>query len=67
MTPEEELVFWKHVRTRRMTGEHQREGQALMNALAACAPILAEMIVGTSVDPFHDDTRIPAFLTALGL
>lgn len=65
MTPDEELVFWECVRINRRRG--QREGQALFNALCSSARILADMIVGTSVDPFHDDTRIPAFLTALGL
>lgn len=36
-----------------------REGQAYFNALARLEPECAEAVRGMSVDPFHDDRRLP--------
>lgn len=43
----------------------QRLGQFLMNRLHTEHPQLHEKIQNTDVDPFYDDTRIPAFQSFL--
>lgn len=65
MTPEEyarfiELYNWFLANT------GMRKGQALFNAAVSVIPELVEELVGTEVDPFYDDSRISAFLTAIG-
>lgn len=40
---------------------HQRWGQAHYNALYAVDPEIANAILGTDADPFHDDNNLPAF------
>ena len=47
-------------------GEQQRIGQALFNGLYAVRPDIADAIRGSDTDPFHDDSRLPAFLAELG-
>lgn len=44
---------------------HQREGQCLYNALVLLDYGEANKIVGTELDPFYKDERIPAFLEHL--
>jgi hypothetical protein len=39
----------------------QRAGQATFNALAQLAPVIAEEVRATPLDPFHRDERLPAF------
>lgn len=39
-----------------------RLGQTLFNKLYQCNPEVADLIRGTSADPFHNDNIIPAFL-----
>jgi hypothetical protein len=41
--------------------EPQRAGQAAYNALAAWNPAIADQLLGTDADPFHDDARLPRF------
>ena len=48
------------LRTREVSTE--RVGQAYFNALHELAPQIAEQIQATSLDPFHDDARLGAFL-----
>lgn len=43
----------------------QRIGQAYFNALYGILPEFANKIRATKFDPFHDDTRIGAFFSAL--
>lgn len=40
----------------------QRRGQMFFNVLADARPDLAEQVRGTTLDPFHDNSRIPDFL-----
>lgn len=40
-----------------------RYGQTCFNVLYEYAPDLANSIRGTELDPFHDDRRVPEFLT----
>lgn len=42
-----------------------RYGQTVMNVLAVARPDLADEIWGGELDPFYDDTRLSACLTAL--
>lgn len=42
-----------------------RLGQAHFNVLREMRPDLAQVFVGSSVDPFNRDDRIPAFLEAV--
>lgn len=47
------------------TGE-QRPGQALMNALRYESPELYEIISGSLIDCFYDDSKVPAVMKELG-
>lgn len=42
-----------------------RKGQVIFNELNAFNPQLANLIRGTSEDPFYQDNRIPDFLNKL--
>lgn len=44
---------------------HWRVGQFAFNELLRFRPDLAEQIRGTELDPFHQDSRLPAFLESL--
>lgn len=43
----------------------QREGQALFNALHYFSPVAADMIHGTELDPFYNDSRVPDCIDAI--
>lgn len=43
----------------------QRIGQAYFNAYAIAYPVQANRIRCTVLDPFHDDSRLGAFLEAV--
>lgn len=47
---------------RSIWNRNERRGQAYFNALSEANPPLAYAIVGTPLDPFHDDAILPAFL-----
>lgn len=51
--------FWAAYARCRAAG--QREGQSRINALALVAPEIADEVVGTSLDCFYDDSRVPEF------
>lgn len=38
-----------------------RYGQAAFNGLMSVRPALAELVRATSLDPFHDDEKVPVF------
>jgi len=42
-----------------------RRGQAYFNTLAAFHPEVAEQFRGSLTDPFHNDSKLPAFLDAV--
>lgn len=42
-----------------------RLGQWAFNLLSDYHPQIAQVLSGTEYDPFHDDTKIPAFLRQL--
>jgi hypothetical protein len=46
--------------------KHQRKGQALMNALKIEAPDLYEIISGSMIDCFHDDSKVTLVMVELG-
>lgn len=43
----------------------QRVGQAFMNALYKVDPVEYERLTGSLVDPFYDDTKLPAAIDRL--
>lgn len=43
----------------------QRRGQAHFNVLYIGHPSIANMIVGSEIDPFHDDSRLVDFLESV--
>lgn len=42
-----------------------RWGQAVFNAAHDINPLFCNAITGSDLDPFHDDTKVGAFLFAL--
>lgn len=42
--------------------KYERIGQVMFTTLAELSPELTFEIMGTELDPFYDDDRIPAFL-----
>lgn len=65
MTPEEYARFIELYEFFRSQQKH-RTGQAVFNAAHAVVPKKVNALWGTSVDPFYDDSRVVAFLEALG-
>jgi hypothetical protein len=57
--------FYRMVRRASIAYPEWRVGQRFFNVLARMDPVLADMIRGTSADPFYDDSKIPAFELAL--
>lgn len=43
----------------------QRIGQAYANALSDLYPDMANELIGTDLDPFHNDSRLHEFLEAV--
>lgn len=56
--------WYKHALAYFQENQHLRLGQAVFNHLAREQPDFCDwgLFVYTDVDPFHDDTRTPAFL-----
>jgi len=48
-----------------MSQKPWRLGQALFNALQELAPMVANSVRGTDLDPFYDDKKCENFLTYL--
>jgi len=42
-------------------GLNWRSGQYAFNLLVKVRPDIAELLRGSDFDPFHDDSRLPAF------
>jgi hypothetical protein len=47
--------------------EQQRDGQLYMNLLYDAYPELHELVSGSCVDPFYNDTRLDAFFMFLSV
>jgi len=65
MTTKEVKELRNHANNIRRMVPNIREGQALMNGLFAWHAETYQAITNTDVDPFYDDSRIPAFLAKI--
>lgn len=57
--------FMSYVQREAGRNKDWRAGQTYFNLLHDVRPDLANQIRATRMDPFHDDSRIPGFLTWL--
>lgn len=56
-----QIQLFLHTYNEKKQDGHQRDGQALMNALYSVNPDLYQEITGTDADPFYDDNKIEKF------
>lgn len=57
--------YQKAVAAYRARYPEQRSGQAHYNVLATMDGHLADQVLGTKLDPFYQDARVPEFLAWL--
>ena len=55
-------AFAAQLRRRRRECPAERRGQRYFNALSLVRPDLAGQVVGTALDPFYLDDRLPEFM-----
>ncbi len=55
--------YWRAVAALRLAEPALRHGQAAFNALHTVNQPLALRIIGSTLDPYYDDSRLAAFAT----